>query len=74
MSDIPVKEIGELLDEVSGKIPKLLTGVMDSLYSAEAGKKIGQASGDGGRIGRALPEQAEQHEQTEGCAKTGPRE
>lgn len=45
MSDIPVKEIGELLDEVSGKIPKLLTGVMDTLYSAEAGKKIGQAVG-----------------------------
>lgn len=45
MADIPVKEIGELLDEVSGKIPKLITGLMDTLYSADAGKKMGQAVG-----------------------------
>lgn len=44
--DIPVKEISELLDEVSGKIPKLLTGVIDTLYSAESGKKMGQAVGN----------------------------
>lgn len=43
---IPVKEIGALLDEVSGKIPKLITGLMDTLYSAEAGKKMGKAVGN----------------------------
>ena len=36
-NEIPTKEIGELLDEVSTKIPKLLTSLMDTLYSAEAG-------------------------------------
>lgn len=44
-SDIPVKEIGELLDEVSGKLPKMISGLMDTMYSAEAGKKMGQAVG-----------------------------
>lgn len=44
-NDIPVKEISELLDEVSGKMPKLISGFMETLYSAEAGKKIGQAVG-----------------------------
>mgnify|MGYP000876366433 CR=1 FL=1 len=44
--DIPVKEISELLDEVSGKMPKLLTSVIDAFYSAESGKKMGQAVGN----------------------------
>ena len=44
-NDIPVKEIGEMLDEVSTKIPKLINGVLSSLYSAEAGKNMGQAVG-----------------------------
>lgn len=44
-SEIPTKEIGELLDQVSTKIPKLINGIMDSMYSAEAGKKMGQAVG-----------------------------
>ncbi|HCS72640.1 MAG TPA: hypothetical protein DIW17_02030 [Clostridiales bacterium] len=43
---IPVKEIGALLDELSGKAPKLITGLMDTLYSAESGKKMGQAVGN----------------------------
>jgi hypothetical protein len=43
--NIPVKEIGELLNEVSEKVPKLITGLMDSLYSAETGKKMGQSVG-----------------------------
>ena len=42
---IPVKEIGELLNEVSGKLPLLINGLMDSLYSAEAGRKMGQSVG-----------------------------
>ena len=45
-SGIPVKEIGELLDEVSGKVPKLINGLMDTIYSAEAGKKMGKSVGN----------------------------
>jgi len=44
-SEIPVKEIGELLDQVSNKVPKLIDSLMGSLFSAEAGKKMGQAVG-----------------------------
>ncbi len=45
-NDIPVKEISELLDEVSNKLPKMITGLMDTLYSVESGKKMGQAVGN----------------------------
>jgi hypothetical protein len=45
-NDIPVKEIGEILDEVSSKLPKLLNSLMGTLYSAEAGKNMGQAVGN----------------------------
>lgn len=45
MNNIPTKEIGELLDEVSTKIPKLLSGVIDTLYSAESGASMGRAVG-----------------------------
>lgn len=45
MSEIPVEEIGSLLDSVSDKLPKVITGLMDTMYSAEAGKKLGQAVG-----------------------------
>jgi len=44
-NDIPVKEIAELLDEVSGKLPKMISGLLDTMYSADAGKKMGQAVG-----------------------------
>jgi len=44
--DIPVKEIGELLDEVSTKVPKLINSLLSTLYSAEAGKNMGQAVGN----------------------------
>jgi hypothetical protein len=44
-NDIPVKEIGELLDEVTNKLPKMINGLMETVYSAEAGKKMGQAVG-----------------------------
>ncbi|MGI5899097.1 MAG: hypothetical protein ACOX8S_04135 [Christensenellales bacterium] len=44
-NDIPVKEIGELLDQVSGKLPKMISGLLDTMYSAEAGQKMGQAVG-----------------------------
>jgi hypothetical protein len=44
-NDIPVKDISELLDAVSGKIPKMIGGIMDTMYSAEAGQRMGQAVG-----------------------------
>ena len=46
MPDIPVKEIGQLLDEVSSKVPTLISGLMNSIYSAEAGGKMGQSVGN----------------------------
>ena len=46
MADIPVKEIGELLDEVTGKLPKFITGLIDTIYSAEAGTKMGKSVGN----------------------------
>lgn len=44
-NNIPTKEFGELLDEMSGKLPKLINGIMDTLYSSDSGKKMGQAVG-----------------------------
>ncbi|MCL2663998.1 MAG: hypothetical protein FWE82_00145 [Defluviitaleaceae bacterium] len=46
MGDIPVKEIGELLDEVSDKVPKLISGLLGTLYSGEAGENMGFAVGN----------------------------
>ncbi|MDR7855615.1 hypothetical protein [Tissierella sp.] len=43
--DGDAKEIGEILDAVSDKVPKLISGIMGTLYSAEAGKNMGQAVG-----------------------------
>jgi signal recognition particle GTPase len=43
--NIPVKEIGELLDEVSTKIPKLLDGIQKSYYSVENGTNAGKSIG-----------------------------
>lgn len=43
--EIPVKEIGELLDEVSTKIPKLLEGIQKSYYSVENGTNAGRSIG-----------------------------
>lgn len=43
--DIPVKEIGELLEIVSAKVPKLVNDLLGTLYSEEAGSKIGKAVG-----------------------------
>lgn len=37
--------IGEMLDVVSEKIPKLIKMLMDNYYSEEAGKQIGRAVG-----------------------------
>ncbi|WP_274361437.1 hypothetical protein [Paenibacillus thermotolerans] len=43
--DIPTKEIGELLEIVSAKVPKLVSDLLGTLYSEEAGAKIGKAVG-----------------------------
>ena len=45
-NDIPVKEIGQLLDEVSLKVPKLIAGLMESVYSPENGTNMGRAVGN----------------------------
>ena len=39
------KKLAEILDTITDKIPQLITGVVNTLYSAEAGKNIGQAVG-----------------------------
>lgn len=44
-SGIPVKEIGELLDTVTTKLPTLVNGIVSSLYSEEAGANIGKSVG-----------------------------
>jgi len=44
-NEIPTKDIGELLDTVSDRLPKLINGLMSTLYSKEAGKNMGQAVG-----------------------------
>lgn len=38
-------DISELMDEMASKIPKLLGSVVDTLFSVEAGKKMGQSIG-----------------------------
>ncbi|HHU82261.1 MAG TPA: hypothetical protein GXZ26_04600 [Firmicutes bacterium] len=45
MSDIPVKEIGELMDELASKVPHLLREIMAAFYSVEAATNIGAAVG-----------------------------
>ncbi|HHU92695.1 MAG TPA: hypothetical protein GXZ20_06115 [Halanaerobiaceae bacterium] len=41
--EIPVKELSELLDTVSEKVPKLIKELMSSFYSEESGKQMGRA-------------------------------
>jgi hypothetical protein len=42
---IPTKEIGELLEIVSAKMPGFLNELFGILYSAEAGARVGKAVG-----------------------------
>ena len=65
-NEIPTKEIGELLDEISTKVPKLISGVMQSLYSADAGKNMGQSIGN---LYRELVESGIPHEEALAMAK-----
>lgn len=43
--EIPVKEISDLLDAVATKVPRLINDLLGTLFSAEAGAKIGQSVG-----------------------------
>jgi hypothetical protein len=45
MGDIPVKEISELLDMASAKVPQLAGRLIAQIFSREAGTNMGQAVG-----------------------------
>jgi len=45
-SDIPTKEIGEMLDTVTEKLPKLFKVLRESIFSAQVGSEIGVAVGN----------------------------
>lgn len=45
MSDFPVKEIGELMDMMTSKLPSLLRDVQQVLFSEEGAKTMGTAVG-----------------------------
>lgn len=42
---IPTKQIGELLEMVSTKVPKLMSEMLAILYSEEAGTRLGKSIG-----------------------------
>ncbi len=44
-SDIPVKEIGEMLDMVSEKLPRLVKELYHTLYSQEGAEQMSKAVG-----------------------------
>lgn len=44
-SDIPVKEITELLDAVGQKVPKLISDLLGTLFSEQAGTQLGKSVG-----------------------------
>ncbi|HAI52092.1 MAG: hypothetical protein WBI99_05955 [Limnochordia bacterium] len=44
-SDIPVKEIGEMLDLVAEKLPRLIKELFQTLYSQEGAERMSQAAG-----------------------------
>ncbi len=43
MSDIPTKEIGELLDVVSSKLPNLIKEIHGTIFSEEGASQLGKA-------------------------------
>jgi hypothetical protein len=44
-NDIPVKEISEILDVVSSKVPSLISNLIKTVYSEEAAGNMGRAIG-----------------------------
>ena len=45
-SNIPVQQIGELLDMVAEKLPRIIVPLKDTLFSAAAGREMGEAVGN----------------------------
>ncbi|NLM52391.1 MAG: hypothetical protein GX197_06180 [Firmicutes bacterium] len=43
--DIPVKELTEMLEMATEKVPKLINAVLQSVYSQETGAEMGKAAG-----------------------------
>jgi hypothetical protein len=43
--NIPVKEISELVEMASNKVPELITKLLKTIYSPEAGANMGKAVG-----------------------------
>jgi hypothetical protein len=56
--DIPVQEIGELFDTIIEKLPRVFNALRESIYSAEAGKDMGDAVGSfyKGLVDKGVPE------------------
>lgn len=44
--DIPVEEIGQLLDTIATRLPKVFQAIRDSVFSPEAGTEIGTSVGN----------------------------
>jgi hypothetical protein len=40
------QELSEILDAVSNKVPDMITNILKTVYSAEAGRNVGQAVGN----------------------------
>lgn len=40
------QEVSEILDAVSSKVPEMITNILKTVYSAEAGRNVGQAVGN----------------------------
>lgn len=40
------QELSEILDAVSTKVPDMITNILKTVYSAEAGRNVGQAVGN----------------------------
>jgi hypothetical protein len=40
-----MKDVAEMLETVTEKLPKLINGIIGTMYNAEAGKNVGQAVG-----------------------------
>ena len=46
MSTDNVNELKEVLDTVSEKIPNLIKGILETIYSPQSGKQVGETIGN----------------------------
>ena len=44
--NLPVEQIGQLLDMVAEKLPRIIVPLKDTLFSATAGREMGEAVGN----------------------------